>query len=202
MRECLLKTAVAHTGSVLRCCTDSSRGFQAWPLAWPSLSGPPGRQRLCAQGWVPKMLSAKRSLRSGWKGSSGALVGGGADMDNARRSRPGRLWPFIRQLAHQKPSWPARPARVARDPRRVTAGSALRRGAGERRGGGSGPRRCAPALEAAGRAAPPPAARIPPPWPLTARHSPAFVNVSPYMSCASCANMAGTGRRGAPKVRP
>jgi hypothetical protein len=34
------------------------------------------------------MLSAERFLRSGLKGSSGALAGGGADTDNARRSGP------------------------------------------------------------------------------------------------------------------
>jgi len=42
------------------------RAFWTWPLAWPSPSGPLGRQR-----------------------SSGALDAGGADPDNARRSGPG-----------------------------------------------------------------------------------------------------------------
>ena len=42
----------------------SPRARRAGPLAWPSPSGPPGRQWLRAQGWVPKMLSAERSLRS------------------------------------------------------------------------------------------------------------------------------------------
>jgi len=46
--------------------------------ARPSPLGPPDRQRPRAQGWVPKMLSAERFLRSGGqKGSSGALTGGG-----------------------------------------------------------------------------------------------------------------------------
>jgi hypothetical protein len=49
-------------GGLLR---GSPRASRAWPLAWPSPSGPPGRQWLRAQGWVPKMLSAERSLRSG-----------------------------------------------------------------------------------------------------------------------------------------
>jgi hypothetical protein len=47
----------------------SPRAFRAWPLAWPSPSGPLGRQRL------------RRSR-------AGALDAGGADLDNARRSVP------------------------------------------------------------------------------------------------------------------
>jgi len=58
------------------CCGGLPRAHRAWPLAWPSPSGPPGRQRLRAQGWVPKMLSAERSERifgcpCGWRGRLG-----------------------------------------------------------------------------------------------------------------------------------
>jgi hypothetical protein len=39
----------------------SPRAFRAWPVAWPSPSGPPGRQRSPAlKGGVPKIVSAKR----------------------------------------------------------------------------------------------------------------------------------------------
>jgi hypothetical protein len=60
------------------------------PGLWP---GPRRQARrvgsLVARGLAPPtMLSAKRFLRSGQKGSSGALAGGRADPDNARRSGP------------------------------------------------------------------------------------------------------------------
>jgi hypothetical protein len=65
--------------------------------------------------------------------------------------------------------------------------SALRRG--ERcsavRGNGaagSGPRRCAPALEAAGQAAPPPAARLPTTPSVLPAHSPARTTLPAFMS--------------------
>jgi hypothetical protein len=50
----------------------SPRAYRAWP--WPS--GPPGRQWLRAQGWVPKMLSAERlesifGCPCGWRGRHG-----------------------------------------------------------------------------------------------------------------------------------
>ena len=57
---------------------------RAWPLAWPSPSGPLGRQRSPAL----KGGSRRSFLRSGQKRSSGALDAGGADPDNARQ-RPG-----------------------------------------------------------------------------------------------------------------
>ncbi len=37
----------------------SPRAHRAWPSAWPSPSGPLGRQRLRVQGWVLKILSAQ-----------------------------------------------------------------------------------------------------------------------------------------------
>jgi len=57
-------------------CGGSPRALGAWPLAWSSPSGPQGRQRLRAQGWVPKMLSAKRLEKifeclCGWRGPPG-----------------------------------------------------------------------------------------------------------------------------------
>jgi hypothetical protein len=52
------------------------------------------------------------------------------------------------------------PVRGAHDLRRVTAGCGLRR-VRDVAAAGSGPRRCAIALEAAGQAAPPPAVRVP-----------------------------------------
>jgi hypothetical protein len=70
------------------------------------------------------------------------------------------LWPFARRSAHL-----ARDDRPGQLAERVTYG-ALRRGAGcggvsGHRCGGQRPRRCAPAQEEAGQAAPPPAARVP-----------------------------------------
>jgi hypothetical protein len=61
---------------LIRLVGGSPRADRAWPLAWPSPSGPPGRQRLRAQGWVPKMLSAERLERifgcpCGWRGRPG-----------------------------------------------------------------------------------------------------------------------------------
>ncbi len=60
----------------------SPRAFRAWPSAWPSPSGPQGRQRSPAL----KGGSRRSFLRSGQKRSWGALDAGGADPDNARRS--------------------------------------------------------------------------------------------------------------------
>jgi hypothetical protein len=64
------------------------------------------------KGWVPKMLSAERFVRSGWRGSSGALTGGGADTDNARRSGSVSC-AFVRRLAHLARYLTARPPRSA-----------------------------------------------------------------------------------------
>jgi hypothetical protein len=66
------------------------RGFAARPLGLASglvlAVRPTGSVEAPRAGWVPKMLSAERILRSDQKGSSGALARGGADPDNARRS--------------------------------------------------------------------------------------------------------------------
>jgi len=67
-------------------------------------------------------------------GMQSTVEAGGADPDNARRSGP---VPVTFRLAIGAPGArrPARPARGAHDPRRVTAGRVLRRGAGHRRDG-------------------------------------------------------------------
>jgi hypothetical protein len=54
----------------------SPRASWAWPLAWPSSSGPPDLRRLRTQGWVPKMLAAERLEKifgcpCGWRGRPG-----------------------------------------------------------------------------------------------------------------------------------
>jgi hypothetical protein len=63
--------------------------FRAWPLAWPSPSGPPGRQRL-QRSRVCACVASDATEGS-------ALDAGGADPDNARRSGP-VSWPFARRL--------------------------------------------------------------------------------------------------------
>ena len=57
----------------------SPRAFRAWPSAWPSPSGPLGRQRLQGQGSALAQQSTRRRR---------ALDAGGAHPDNARRSGP------------------------------------------------------------------------------------------------------------------
>jgi hypothetical protein len=85
----VLSGAVAREGS--------PRASRAWPLAWPSPSGPLGRQRSTAL----KGGSRRSFLRSGQKRSPGALDAGGADPDNARRSDPGAVT-FSRRQAHRR----------------------------------------------------------------------------------------------------
>ena len=65
--------------------------YRAWPLAWPSPSGPLGRQR------SPGSTARRRRVpRSGMRST---VEAGGADPDNARRSGPGRcdIFPAIRR---------------------------------------------------------------------------------------------------------
>ena len=58
----------------------SPRAYRAWPLAWPSPSGPLGRQR------SPGSTARRRRVpRSGMRSTVDA---GGASPDNARRSGP------------------------------------------------------------------------------------------------------------------
>jgi hypothetical protein len=76
------------------------------------------------------MLSAKRFVRSGKKGSSGALAGGGADLDNARRSGPGICDLSPGGRAHTARRWRPGPARAATSGV-VTVGDRLRPVAGQ-----------------------------------------------------------------------
>jgi len=128
----------------------SPRACRAWPLAWPSPSGPLGRQRLRGQRravGTSRVAGCEAPLRL--EGPTRTMRGVPA---RCRTFRPATGAPSA-----LRPAWPAR---GAHGPRRVTAGCVLRpvRGIGA---AGSGPRRCAAALEAAGQAAPPPAARVP-----------------------------------------
>ena len=69
-------------------------------------------------------------------------------------------------------------------------------------GAGSGPRRCAVALEAAGQAAPPLMARLPAtPAAYGVALSRPF-NASLRADCAHCTSLARAVRPGAPKARP
>jgi hypothetical protein len=106
----------------------SPRAFRAWPLAWPSPSGPLGRQR------SPGSRVGACAHRRGDATGGSALDAGGADPDNARRSGSVSC-DFARRPAHL-----ARDDRLgqfadARDSWCVTAGCELRPGAGHRRGG-------------------------------------------------------------------
>jgi hypothetical protein len=179
-----------------RCLTRGSpRAFRAWPLAWPSPSGPQGRQRLHAQGWVPKMLSAERLERifgcpCGWRGRSVQCAA----------FRPCACDPFTRRLVYLRETTGQASFVRRGHARYVTAGCGLRRGAGERcggqrpapvrfraRGGGPGcPATCGEAPRHPGhdRAALARSFNAPPCVPRTLRA------------------WAWAGRRGAPKVRP
>ena len=66
----------------------SPRALRAWPSAWPSPSGPPGRQRSPRARVGPEDAFCGAVCAERLEGSSGALAGGGADTDNARRSGP------------------------------------------------------------------------------------------------------------------
>jgi hypothetical protein len=113
-------------GSRTRHRGGSAHAYRARPLAWPSPSGP--------QGWQRSPRSTARRRRVPRNGMRSTVEAGGADPDNARR--PGPV-PVTFRLAIGAPGArrPARPARGAHDPRRVTAGRVLRRGAGHRRDG-------------------------------------------------------------------
>jgi hypothetical protein len=79
------------------------------------------------------MLSAERSLRSGQKGSSGALAGGGAAPDNARRSGPVAVTLSAGDRHTRRDD---RPGQLAERRHPVPYGGVwLRHGAGHRRGG-------------------------------------------------------------------
>src|SRR5262249_9151080 len=68
----------------------SPRGYRAWPLAWPSPSGPLGWQR------SPGSTARRRRVpRSGMRST---VEAGGASRDNARRSDPADWTP--RELRH------------------------------------------------------------------------------------------------------
>jgi hypothetical protein len=126
----------------------------------------------------------------GWRGRPGQCA---AFRPGARDLLPGDR--------HTWRETTARPVRIARDSRCVTAGCVLGRGVRGNGAAGSGPRRCASALEAAGQAA-----RQLRRDPLSpGRYGaalPGLFSASPCTSRASCVNVARAGRRGAPKVRP
>ncbi len=152
-------------------CRGSPRAFRAWPLAWPSPSGPLGWQSLQGQRRAagasraagceaPLRLEGPARTMRGVPARSCDLSPG--DRRTCRDDRPG-------QLAERG------------DPRCVTAGRVLRRGAGLRRGG----QRLAPVrsrARGAGQAAPPPAARVPSLPAVLARHCPGSFIASPCMS--------------------
>jgi hypothetical protein len=91
--------------------------LRAWPLAWPSPSGPPG-----------------------WQRSPGALDAGGASPDNA--FRPRACGPFARRLVHLARDDPPGSSPGAAHARCVTAGARCG-GVWGIGAAGSGPRRCA-----------------------------------------------------------
>ena len=174
-------------------CGGSLRASRAWPLAWPLPPGPEGRQRLqCSR------VGPRRSfLRSGQKGSPGALDAGGAAPDNARRSGPVSV---TFRTAIGRSACGGRPGRFSRSRSHL---GALRRGL-PARGCGPADLAAAPRPEGSrpsGRGSPPPGvgelARDPA-RPLTCPHAasrnPLDVFASPRL------NWAGAGRPGAPKA--
>jgi hypothetical protein len=67
----------------------SPRAYRAWPLAWPSPSGPPGRRR------SPGSTARRRRVRAAAR-MRNTVEAGGADLDNARRSGPVAVTSFPR----------------------------------------------------------------------------------------------------------
>jgi hypothetical protein len=135
----------------------SSRAFWAWPLAWPSPSGPLGRQR------SPGSRVGARAHRRGDATGGSALDAGGADPENARRSGL-VLVTFPRRPAHRRRTTGPASSRSAGPTARYGGSMAAARcGASAL---GSGPRRCAIALEEAGQAARHLRRDSPPPRPL------------------------------------
>ncbi len=171
------------------CRGGSLRAFRAWPLAWPSPSGPLGWQR------SPGSTARRRRVpRSGMRST---VEAGGASPDNARRSGP--------RACDLSPG-DRRTSRATTSPARAVMHGALRRGAhcGGVRGigaAGSGPRRCAIALEEAGQA--PRHLRRDSPSPFAARRdTPQLRQRFSVQVSRTTANTARACRPGAPKVRP
>ena len=174
------------------------------PGLWP---GPRRQARRVGSGSARKGGSRRCFLRSGFCGAVGKdlrvplRVGGRPGQCAALR--PGDCDFPPRRLVHVVRDDRSGQLAEHRHLRRVTAGC----GCGAVRGigaAGSGSRRCAIALEEAGQAAPPPAARVPPHLAATARHSSARSHSPCWCLCSARSARAGQAWRaeGVPLKKP
>jgi hypothetical protein len=77
-------------------CGGSPHAHRAWPLAWPSPSGPPGAAEAPRARVGPEDAFCGAGFAERLERIFGALAGGGADLDNARRSGPVAVTSFRR----------------------------------------------------------------------------------------------------------
>jgi hypothetical protein len=168
----------------------SPRAFRAWPLAWPSPSGPLGRQR------SPGSRVGACAHRLGDATGGSALDAGGADPDNARRS--------CRLLSHSpgdRHTWRDAVGLVL-----VLAGAAAGYGGDRRRpvarGAVRGSRRVRRACVRRTRRKLPPATARPPGVTRAAYGGSAWPLIPRTCSRPPSLFMAWAVRPGAPEVRP